>query len=170
MKFKKHHEQVQLLKKHVCITLKKCNVFFLDSQINNVVWMLMRIYEMISLTSAIKSKLMIDVVHQHLRSVQTKKNFIVDIMNLKKTFLTLLYLFYMTLHESRKKHKSILILTSSAMILNQWMKIIQNHFQDLIVIVAHEAQSSKLRLTQNWMFVKTVREISNKIRKWSARL
>jgi hypothetical protein len=131
IQFMKKHDQAKILEKHKVILIFNCQLNFLNSQLNEAVFMLQRILNKISFASKLINNENAMNVITRFKSVQTFENIIVDIMKLRKMYFAFLFLNYVVMHCSFDEfHKFTLIFISSEIVLNQWMKIIRNHFSN----------------------------------------
>ena len=63
----------------------------------------------------------------------------------------------------------MLILISNVIVLSQWKNIILKNFSNLTLIVTHDENASKYK-SRNWMFVVVMKNVSQSLRHWSAKL
>lgn len=112
------HDPAKMLEKHRCIILFNVSATFLDSQVNGAVFMLQRT---------------IDRVLLFFKFVDNSNMLTVS---------------YLAVYAPWIEHKPILILAPNALVLNQWVEDIRNHFCDLIATMIHGEKSSELRHAQ----------------------
>ena len=119
MKFHEYHEKKQILIKHRCSMFSNCIFSFLNSQMNDAVFMLQKIIDHIFLTAeyADDSK-MIKMINKF-QSLKTGEKFIIDTMKLSKTFLILLFVNYYAIHCVNVSCKFFLIFISKNIVLHQ---------------------------------------------------
>ena len=119
MKFHEYHEKKQILIKHRCSVLSNCTLSFLNSQMNDAVFMLQKIIDHILLTTEyVDDPKMIEMVNK-LQNLKTGEGFIVDTMKLNKIFLTLLFANYYAIHCVNVSCKFFLIFISKNIVLHQ---------------------------------------------------
>ena len=92
MKFSFFHDIMKILKKHWCNHLLNIRITFLDSQMNDVVYMFQKIFDLISLSSNMKENdEFMKNLQMKLRVLSIHEDIIINAMNLKKISLMLLY-------------------------------------------------------------------------------
>jgi hypothetical protein len=103
------------------------------------------------------------------KNIQTFEDIIVDIMKLKKTYFAFLFLNYVVMHCLFDEfHKFTLIFILSEIVLNQWMKIIRDHFSNLKFIIAHDEKTNS-RYVDSWIKTTTMKKNFKKLLHWSSK-
>ncbi len=121
------HEQMKVLDRSISSLFSDCKISFLDSQINDAVFMLQRSCEVILINKNRFFMTNVMSIAQKLNSVQTYEGMMIDIMRFEKTYTRLLFLSYFALcareniisNIDSKDHRSTLCLTSSEIVLHQ---------------------------------------------------
>lgn len=169
------HNSKKLLNKSMC-TLIKFKFEFLDSQIIDIVFMLQQILDFISSSFEVKDYSLNDQVTDQsaIEESQIFEEFICDTMRLRKIFTAYLFLTLVNnwFHMNMKKHKSILLLCSFKIVLNQWYQMREKFFSDLHIMIVYENKSSEesFQSKLNWIFSMTVRNNSYDFITWSLKI
>ncbi len=169
------HDNKKLLNKSMC-TLIKFKFKFLDLQIINVIFMLQWILDFISSSFEVKNYSFNDQVTDQsvIKESQIFEKFICNIMRLRKISTAYLFLTFMSnwFHMNIKKHKSILLLCSFKIVLNQWYQMREKFFSDLHIMIIYEDKSSEesFQSKLNWVFSITVRNDSYNFITWSLKI
>jgi hypothetical protein len=165
----KKHDQTRIFEKYRVIVIFNCQLNFLNSQLNEVVFMLQKTLNNIFFASKLINNENAMNIITRFKIVQTFEDIIIDIMRLRKTYLALLFLNYVVMHCSfDESHKFTLIFISSKVVLNQWVKAIRNHFSTLKFIIAHDERTDS-RYVDSWVKTTTMKKIFKKLLHWSSK-
>lgn len=110
---------------------------------------------------------------ESLQSVQMFDDFVVDTIELRKTYLALLFLTFQAhflsanLMPNQTAYKPILCVVSSGIVLHQWKETIEK-FPTLIFIVAHGER--QLSTGSNWISATAMREAPTILQFWPPHL
>ena len=166
MRFANKHGQLQFFNQYVIDLLDDCQVFFLDSQINGTVFIIQRLWKVVLVyPDFAQDQNFLDVIGS-LRSVWTYSGFIVNTMDLEKTFLALLFMAmqdqFMSLNLVLKqnRYKPILCIVPSRIMLHQWKKRIEK-FLIPTLIVTHGIRQFNMK--SNWVLATAMKNALNKL-------
>lgn len=169
------HDQAKHLDKSTTSLLGRCEVSFLDNQINGAVFMIQRSCGIIPVNRERTSVITVICAAEELESVRTFGSLVVDIMGFGKTLTELLFLAYYALCAaqdvipSQTEHRPALCVAPSGIVLHQWQKAIAQ-FPTLISIIAHGEKSSNPKFANNWVSATAMREAPASLKHWPPHL
>lgn len=89
-------------------------------------------------------------------------------MNLKKTFFALLFIAWMCRNEFKNViNKSILILLSNNIVLNQWFQNLFDWFSNVKMIICHEQKVTQIKHADIWISINAIKQASKTLNNWS---
>ena len=125
MSFATRHDPKQVMSMSTCSLLPGCLINFFDSQVNAAVFMLQRIFRVISLHKSRSANTSLQKVVEKLEMVWTYSRFVVDTMGFEKTHTTFLFIAYYAAVTAKRKipgqvnFHSIFCVVPSGMVLHQ---------------------------------------------------